>query len=59
MGRAVVAVSFLAIGLGTAPAFLFGFLAPVLQADLALSRAQIGLLVGLMFGASDENSLAI
>jgi len=57
MGRAVVAVSFLAIGLGTAPAFLFGFLAPVLQADLALSRAQIGLLVGLMFGATGLGSL--
>ncbi|ODU00555.1 MAG: hypothetical protein ABS81_23290 [Pseudonocardia sp. SCN 72-86] len=48
--RAVVAVSTVAVGLGTAPAFLFGFLGPVLQADLGLSRTRIGLLVGLMFG---------
>ncbi len=51
-GRAVVAVSFVAIGLGTAPAFLVGFLAPVLQDDLGLSRTAIGVLVGLMFGAT-------
>jgi len=48
--RAVVAVSTVAVGLGTAPAFLFGFLGPVLQTDLGLSRTRIGLLVGLMFG---------
>ncbi|MGD9985922.1 MFS transporter [Pseudonocardia sp.] len=48
--RAVVAVSTVAVGLGTAPAFLFGFLGPVLQVDLDLSRTRIGLLVGLMFG---------
>jgi predicted MFS family arabinose efflux permease len=54
---AVVAVSFLAIGLGTAPAFLFGFLAPVLQADLGLSRTQLGLLVGIMFGATGLGSI--
>jgi len=48
--RAIVAVSTVAVGLGTAPAFLFGFLGPVLQDDLGLSRTRIGLLVGLMFG---------
>lgn len=53
----MVAVSFLAIGLGTAPAFLFGFLGPVLQDDLGLSRTQLGLLIGLMFGATGLGSL--
>jgi predicted MFS family arabinose efflux permease len=57
MGRAVVAVGFVAVGLGTAPAFLFGYLGPVLQADLGFSRAQLGLLVGLMFGATGLGSL--
>lgn len=56
-GRAVVAVSFWAIGLGTVPAFLFGFLGPILQVDLSLSRTQIGLLIGLMFGATGLGSL--
>jgi predicted MFS family arabinose efflux permease len=52
VGRAVVAVSFVAIGLGTAPAFLVGFLGPVLQADLGFSRTATGILVGVMFGAT-------
>lgn len=55
--RRIVAVCALAVGLGTAPAFLFGFLGPVLQADLGISRAQLGLLVGLMFGATGVGSI--
>jgi predicted MFS family arabinose efflux permease len=57
MGRAVVAVGFVAVGLGTAPAFLFGYLGPVLYTDLGISRGQLGLLVGLLFGATGLGSL--
>jgi predicted MFS family arabinose efflux permease len=54
----VVAVSTLAIGLGSIPGFLFGFLAPVLQQDLDLTRWQIGVLVGAFFGATGLGSTA-
>jgi predicted MFS family arabinose efflux permease len=56
-GGAVVAVCVLAIGAGTSPAFLVGFLGPVLQEDLGLSRTALGLLIGLFFGATGVGSV--
>lgn len=55
--RAVVAVSALAVGFGSSPGFVFGFLAPPLQADLGLDRWQLGLLVGAFFGATGLGSV--
>ncbi|MCW0213881.1 MAG: MFS transporter [Pseudonocardia sp.] len=53
---AVVAVATLAVGLGSVPGFLFGFLGPVLQPDLGISRVQLGALVGVFFGATGLGS---
>lgn len=41
-----------ALGLGGAPGILLGFLAPALQADLELSRAAVGVLIGCFYGAT-------
>ncbi|SHK53244.1 Predicted arabinose efflux permease, MFS family [Pseudonocardia thermophila] len=50
--RAVVAVSTLATGLGAFLGFVPGFLAPVLQADLDLSRTELGVLIGVFYGST-------
>lgn len=55
--RAVLTVCTLAMGLGAAPTFLTGYLGPALRADLGLSGAQLGLLVGLFYGSTGVVSL--
>lgn len=54
---AVVTASALAVGFGSSPGFVLGFLAVPLQADLGLDRWQVGLLVGVFFGATGLGSL--
>lgn len=54
---AVVGVSALAVGFGASPGFVLGFLSVPLQADLDLSRWQVGLLVGAFFGATGLGSI--
>jgi len=54
---AVVAVSAGAMGLGSSPAFLFGYLGPQLRIELDLSRAELGLLIGLFYGLTGIGSL--
>lgn len=53
---AVVAASALAVGLASSPGFIFGYLAVPLQADLELDRWQVGLLMGVFFGATGLGS---
>ena len=54
---AVVAVSAAAMGGGTGPPFLIGYLGPALRTDLMLSRTQIGLLIGVFYGLCGLGSL--
>ncbi|NEK58424.1 MFS transporter [Geodermatophilus sabuli] len=54
---AVVAVCTAAMGAGTAPAFLYGYLGPEIRADLDLSRGGLGLLIGLFYGLTGLGSL--
>jgi CP family cyanate transporter-like MFS transporter len=53
----VLAVSTLAMGLGAGPTYLVGYLGAELRADLGASGAQLGLLVGLFYGATGVVSL--
>lgn len=53
----VLTVSTLAMGLGAAPTYLVGLLGPELRESLGLSGAQLGLLVGLFYGATGLTSL--
>lgn len=53
----VVATSALAVGFGSCPGFVVGFLAPPLQADLGLERWQVGVLIGVFFGATGLGSV--
>ena len=55
--RSVLAVSTLAMGLGAGPTYLVGYLGAELRADLGASGAQLGLLVGLFYGATGLVSL--
>jgi predicted MFS family arabinose efflux permease len=48
----VVAVSTVATGLGAYLGFVPGFLAPVLQADLDLTRTELGVLIRVFYGAT-------
>ncbi|SDC71773.1 Nitrate/nitrite transporter NarK [Geodermatophilus telluris] len=54
---AVLAVSTLAMGLGAAPMPIVGYLGAALRADLGLTGAQLGLVVGLFYGATGVTSL--
>ncbi|RFU19141.1 MFS transporter [Geodermatophilus marinus] len=54
---AVLGVSTLAMGLGAVPMPLVGYLGPALVADLDLTGAQLGLVVGLFYGATGVTSL--
>ena len=47
-----IAVCTMAIGLGAALGFVPGYVATELQSDLDISRAQVGLIVSLYFGAT-------
>lgn len=47
------------MGLGCAPTFLVGYLGPDVRASLDLSGAQLGLLVGLFYGATGGTSLLV
>ena len=55
----VLAVSTAAMGLGAAPTYLVGYIGPELKADLGLTGAQLGLLVGLFYGATGVTSLLV
>ena len=52
-----VAVCTVAIGVGAALGFVPGFVATELQADLGISRTQLGLIVSLYFGATGAASI--
>ncbi|SFP49083.1 Nitrate/nitrite transporter NarK [Geodermatophilus dictyosporus] len=54
---AVLAVSTLAMGLGAAPMPIVGYLGAALRADLGLTGAQLGLVVGVFYGATGVTSL--
>lgn len=54
---ATVAVSAAAMGGGTGPPFLIGYLGPALRTDLGLSRTQLGLLIGVFYGLCGLSSL--
>ncbi len=57
--RAVLAVCTAAMGLGCAPTFLVGYLGPDVRDSLDLAGAQLGLLVGLFYGATGATSLLV
>ncbi len=52
-----IAVCTLAIGLGAALGFVPGYVATELQRDVGISRAQVGLVVSLYFGATGAASI--
>jgi CP family cyanate transporter-like MFS transporter len=54
---AVLVVCTAAMGLGCAPTFLVGYLGPDVRDSLELTGAQLGLLVGLFYGATGLTSL--
>ncbi|OLT18706.1 hypothetical protein BJF78_01055 [Pseudonocardia sp. CNS-139] len=56
-GTGPMVVCMLAMGVAGVPGFAFGLLAPALQAGLGLGRTEIGMLVGLVFGASVPGSV--
>lgn len=53
-----VAVVALCMGAGATLGFIPGFIATELRADLGISRAQIGLMLGLFFGCAGLGSIA-
>jgi predicted MFS family arabinose efflux permease len=56
--KLVVGICTAAAGLGSATGFLWGFLVTLLRADLGVSRAAIGFLVGAFFGSTGLGSIA-
>ncbi|NEM05708.1 MFS transporter [Geodermatophilus normandii] len=54
---AVLTVSTLAMGLGAAPMPIVGYLGAAIRADLGLTGAQLGLVVGVFYGATGVTSL--
>lgn len=54
---ATVAVSTIAIGMGAALGFVPGYVSSELQSDLGISRAGVGLIVSLYFGATGVASV--
>lgn len=52
----VVAASTLAVGIGSSLGFMIGLMSPVLQDDLHIGKAKVGLLVGLYFGSTGVGS---
>lgn len=55
--KRVVGVCTLVTGVGAALGFIPGFIATDLRADLGISRAQVGLLISLYFGATGLGSV--
>ena len=53
----VVAIGMVAIGLGAAMGFIWGFIATSLRLDLGITRAQVGVLIGLFFGSAGIGSV--
>jgi len=53
----VILTCSLSAGLGSGPGFLFGFVGPALREDLGVSRGELGLLIGLFFGATGMASV--
>lgn len=51
-GGVVLAVATAGIGLGSIPGFLFGYLGPLFEADLGISKPALGVLIGVFFGAT-------
>ncbi|GAY07208.1 MFS transporter [Pseudonocardia sp. N23] len=51
-GGVVLTVATIAIGLGSIPGFLFGYLGPLFEADLGISKPALGVLIGVFFGAT-------
>lgn len=54
---AVLTVSTLAMGLGAAPMPIVGYLGAAIRDDLGLTGAQLGLVVGVFYGATGVTSL--
>ena len=54
----VVAISTLAIGVGSGLGFIYGYLFPLLREDLGISRAAVGALVSVYFGSTGIGSVA-
>ena len=46
-----------AIGLGAAVGFIWGFVATALRLDLGITRAEVGVLIGLFFGSTGIGSI--
>ncbi|GEL26671.1 MFS transporter [Pseudonocardia sulfidoxydans NBRC 16205] len=51
-GGIVLTVATVAIGLGSIPGFLFGYLGSVFEDDLGISKPALGVLIGVFFGAT-------
>jgi MFS family permease len=57
-GTAVVLASLLATGFGSTLGFVYGLQSRVVQDDLSITRAQVGLIASIYFGSTGLGSLA-